>query len=140
MSDSYFLDTNIFIYMFDTASPAKAARASELVYEAIESGAGKISYQVVQEFFSASAKSNRCRLNAIESAVFLTQVLEPLLAVQSSVPLFASALLQRESRMLSWYDSLIVAAALEAGCSILYSEDFQHGQQFGLLRVVNPFL
>ena len=126
--------------MFDTTSPTKAARASALVREGIESGNGRISYQVIQEFFSASAKPNLCPLNAIESAVFLVQVLEPLLAVQSSVSLFASTLLHRESRKLSWYDALIVAAALEAGCSIIYSEDFQHGQQFGRLRVVNPFL
>src|SRR5208283_3955401 len=130
----------ILINMFDTASPEKAARAFVLVDEGIASGAGKISYQVIQEFFSASAKPNISPPNIVQSAIFLLQVLEPLLAVQSSVPLFASALLHRDNSKLQWYDALIVAAAQEAGCAILYSEDFQHGQRFGTLRVVNPFL
>jgi predicted nucleic acid-binding protein len=41
---------------------------------------------------------------------------------------------------LSWYDSLIVAAAQQAGCKRLYSEDLQHGQQFGTMTIHNPFL
>src|SRR5271167_4402238 len=40
---------------------------------------------------------------------------------------------------LPWYDSLVVASALEAQCDLLYSEDFQHGQQFGNLRISNPY-
>jgi len=39
-----------------------------------------------------------------------------------------------------WYDSLIVASAIEGQCSVLYSEDFQHGQRFGRLGIENPFL
>jgi predicted nucleic acid-binding protein len=41
---------------------------------------------------------------------------------------------------LSWFDALIVSAAQQAGCDVLYSEDLQHGQRFGSLRVVNPFV
>lgn len=45
----------------------------------------------------------------------------------------------KERRRLAWYDSLILAAALESRCTILYSEDFQHEQRFGDLRIKNPF-
>ena len=63
----------------------------------------------------------------------------PLLAVQSSQAPYSAALRVKDQHRLSWYDALIVAAAMEGGCSILYSEDLQHGQQFGDLKVENPF-
>ncbi len=54
--------------------------------------------------------------------------------------LYGEALRIRERYKLNWYDSLIVAAALEAKCDVLYTEDLQHGQRFGELVVINPFL
>jgi predicted nucleic acid-binding protein len=63
-----------------------------------------------------------------------------LLAVQSSQTLFSQALRLEEKYHLSWYDSLIVAAAMEGQCSTLFSEDLQHGQRFGDLQIKNPFL
>jgi predicted nucleic acid-binding protein len=62
-----------------------------------------------------------------------------LLSVHSSQTLFFLALRTQERYRISWYDSLIVAAAIEADCSILYSEDLQHGQRFESTRVKNPF-
>jgi predicted nucleic acid-binding protein len=62
-----------------------------------------------------------------------------MLAVQSSQALLADGLRLHERYRLSWYDSLIIAAALEAECGVLYSEDLQHGQTFGHLRIDNPF-
>jgi predicted nucleic acid-binding protein len=66
--------------------------------------------------------------------------LQPLLAVHSSPALFVRALDLARRDQLSWYDSLIVAAALQGGCQILYTEDMQHGRRFGDLVVENPFL
>jgi predicted nucleic acid-binding protein len=63
-----------------------------------------------------------------------------MLAVESSLALFDEALAIHIRYKLSWYDSLIVAAALEAKCDVLYTEDLQHGQRFGDLVVMNPFL
>jgi predicted nucleic acid-binding protein len=70
---------------------------------------------------------------------YLATTLRPLLAVHSSYSMFARALHLNRQNSLSWYDSLIVAAALESQCEILYSEDFQDRQRFGELKVVNPF-
>jgi len=64
----------------------------------------------------------------------------PLLAIHSSQALYGEALRLSGRYRLSWYDSLILAAAIEGQCSVLYSEDFQHGQQFEDLRVENPFV
>ena len=70
---------------------------------------------------------------------FLVSIFRPMLAVQSSQLLFAEGLRLYERYQLSWYDSLIVAAALEAQCGVLYSEDMRHRQMFGDLRIANPF-
>jgi predicted nucleic acid-binding protein len=72
--------------------------------------------------------------------LYLERVFLPLLRVHSSARLYAEALALQSRYQLSWFDSLIVAAAIEAACAILYSEDLQHGQRFGDLQIQNPFL
>jgi predicted nucleic acid-binding protein len=67
-------------------------------------------------------------------------VFRPLLAVHSSLALYSEALRIQTQRGLSWYDSLIVSAAIQAHCDVLFTEDMQHGQSFGSLRITNPFL
>lgn len=59
--------------------------------------------------------------------------------VSWSTGLVRRAIAVREKCLFSWYDSLIVAAALEARCEVLYTEDLQHGQRIEGLRIVNPF-
>ncbi|HEV2135126.1 MAG TPA: PIN domain-containing protein [Terracidiphilus sp.] len=140
MSDRYFLDTNIFVYSFDSAAPAKARKAQDLIAEALATGKGVVSYQVVQEFFNAALRRFALPMKIADAERYLTSVFRPLLGVQSSGALFSQALLTFGKNKLSWYDSLIVAAALQANCDLLYSEDMQHGQKYGNLRVVNPFL
>jgi len=97
-----------------------------------------VSYQVVQEFFSVAFRFAK-PMSAFIAQEYLNTTFRPLLAVHSSPALMVSALQVYAQHRLSWYDSLIVAAALEAGCSILYSEDMHHGQQFNDLKIENPF-
>jgi predicted nucleic acid-binding protein len=75
-----------------------------------------------------------------EAEQYLGAVFRPLLAVNSSQALYGEALRLTATYRLSWYDSLIVAAALEADCRVLVSEDFQHGQKIGNLSIENPFV
>jgi len=140
MSDSFFLDTNILVYSFDSTQPAKSLRAKELIRDALASGKGVLSYQVVAEFLNVALRRFSRPMTPIEAEQYLSITLVPLLAVQSSRALFVQALRLSRDHSVSWYDSLILAAALEARCSVLYSEDFQHGQRFSGLRVVNPFV
>jgi predicted nucleic acid-binding protein len=99
-----------------------------------------ISYQVVQEFFNVALRNFPQPMTAADAEQYLGTVFRPLLGVHSSQALYAEALhLQTRSR-LSWYDSLIVSAAIQARCDLLYSEDLQHGQRFGDLQIANPFL
>lgn len=139
MSAKYFLDTNIFVYSFDATAPAKARRAARLIRDGLDSGNGIVSYQVVQEFFSAAFRRFSKPMSAFAAEEYLNTVFRPLLAVHSSPALLVSALQVYAQHHLSWYDSLIVAAAQEVGCSVLYSEDLQHGQRLDGLRIENPF-
>jgi predicted nucleic acid-binding protein len=139
MNGSFFLDTNIFVYAFDQTARQKSLRANELIRSAVGSRRGMVSYQVVQEFFSVALRRFSHPMNAADAEQYLATVFKPLLAVYSSIALYSEALRLSTKHRLSWYDSLIVAAALEGKCRVLYSEDFQHGQRFGDLQVLNPF-
>jgi predicted nucleic acid-binding protein len=139
MSDKYFIDTNIFVYSLDTDEPNKAAISEKLITRGASSGSGTISYQVVQEFFNVSLSRFKATLTITELQSYFFRVLLPLMKVPSSGSLFLEALRIEERYRLAWYDSLIVAAALQGGCKILYSEDLQDGQRFGDLVVENPF-
>lgn len=139
MSDRFFLDTNIFVYEFDTVEPTKSRRAAELIDSAVDSKQGAVSYQVVQEFFNVALKRFPKPLSVGEAEDYLAYTFRPILAVHSSPRLFLEALHIQTQHQLSWYDSLIIAAAKQAECSVLYTEDMQHGRRIGKLRVENPF-
>lgn len=139
MSVRYFLDTNIFVYSLDRTVPAKARRAATLIRDGLENGNGIVSYQVVQEFFYVAFRRFAQPMSAFAAEEYLNTIFRPLLVVHSSPALFISALQVYAQHHLSWYDSLIVAAAQEAGCSVLYSEDMQHGQRVNHLRIEDPF-
>jgi predicted nucleic acid-binding protein len=139
MSDRFFLDTNIFVYTFDAKAPAKAKKAAQLIRRAANTGEGIISYQVVQEFFSVAFRRFAHPMTVAEAEQYLITVLRPLLAVHSSPAIYFEALRIGEKHRMSWYDSLILAAALEGQCTKLFSEDFQQGRNIEGLRIENPF-
>jgi predicted nucleic acid-binding protein len=140
MNGKFFLDTNVFLYLFDTTAPAKAKKATRLVRQAVDTGKGIVSYQVVQEFFNVALRRFAHPMSGAEAEQYLITVLRPLLAVHSSPALYVEALRIAGKHRMAWYDSIIVASALEGRCETLYSEDFQHGRQIEGLRVENPFV
>ena len=140
MSGKFFLDTNVFVYSFDTSAPAKARRAGDLIRRAVGTGKGIVSYQVVQEFFNLALRRFAQPMTVAEAEQYLATVFRPLLAIHSSQAVYGEALRLCGRYSLSWYDALIVAAAIEGESTLLLSEDLQDGQRFGDLRVQNPFL
>jgi predicted nucleic acid-binding protein len=140
MNGRFFLDTNIFVYAFDEDSSQKRQNADKLIREALASQRGVTSYQVVQEFFNVALRRFQKPMSGSEAEDYLGTVFRPLLAVHSSTGLFVEALRIHKERRLSWYDSLIVSGAIHSQCEILFTEDLQHGQRFGSLQIVNPFL
>lgn len=140
MNDRFFLDTNIFVYLFDQSATHKTEGADRLISQALATGKGAISYQVVQEFFNVAYRRFPEPMHLEQAEQFLSTILRPLWVVHSSPALCLRAFQMVERFRLQWYDALIVAGAHEAKCGILYSEDFQDGQKFEDLHVRNPFL
>ncbi len=127
-----FIDTNVVIYALGPAS-TKTPLAAPLF-----AGTPSISTQVLSE--TANVASKRLALPPPEVRKLIT-TLEAICQVEIiSLTTIHAAFDIQERYGFSWYDSLIVATALEAGCDILYSEDMQDGQTIeGRLRITNPF-
>ncbi len=134
-----FLDTNVLVYLFDPDAPAKQARAQALVEQALHQHNACISYQVVQETLNVVTRKLATPVKPQDAPELISKVLMPLCRVLPSEALYLEAMKLKARWQFSFYDALVVAAALEAGCTRLFSEDLQHGQQVGGLRIVNPF-
>jgi predicted nucleic acid-binding protein len=140
MSGRAFLDTNIFVYNFDPdAPPAKRRIARTLIRDALSGREAVISYQVVQEFLNVATGKFARQITIPDLRQLLDIMFRPLLGVWPSIELFETALELQFRNRLSWYDSLIIAAAAEAKCSKLYSEDLQDGAKIDGVRIENPF-
>jgi predicted nucleic acid-binding protein len=131
-----FVDTNVLIYAQDSADLKKQRRAQAWRRELWKTGAGRISFQVLQEFYvNVAQKWPNARSQAREEV-------RDLLAwrpVRVDADLLEHAWLIQDRFKLSFWDSLIVAAAKSASCGYLLTEDLQDGQEFDGLRALNPF-
>ena len=139
MSAEAFLDTNVLVYCFDPGEPAKQQRARELVGEALRDGTAVISTQVAQEFLNLATRKFTHAFTGDDLRAYLDAVLAPLCQVFPDAALFRLALDVKDETGYGFYDSLIVAAALRAGCTRLYSEDMQDGRAIRGLVIENPF-
>ncbi len=137
MNGDSFLDTNIFVYSIDEADDRKHRIASELIDRVLEDKTGCVSYQVVQETINVMLRKHDATQDAIRE--MLDDTLQPLWQVDPSPGLYMRGLELRDRYGFSFYDSLIVAAALEADCERLYTEDMQDGQRIEGLTIENPF-
>ena len=137
MSVDSFIDTNVFVYLFDETNAEKCRIAEGLIQQALENGNGCISYQVVQE--TTNIVTRKLKASPDEARSLLDNVLEPLWRVNPTRALYRRGLELQSRYKFSFYDSLIIAAALDAGCKTLYTEDLQHGQQVEGVTIVNPF-
>jgi predicted nucleic acid-binding protein len=134
-----FFDSNVMLYLFDQDAAAKRKRARDLVKQGLDDRSACISYQVVQETLNVLSRKNALASGPGQTDEFLRRTLMPLCSVLPSEALYSKALALQLRWRFSFYDSLIVAAALEAGCKRLLSEDMQHGQRIEGLRIENPF-
>jgi len=137
----FFLDTNIFVYALLASEPRKKLRAVQLLEQALASHSGCVSYQVIQEFANVGLRKFAQCFSVHECKQFIDAAMQPLNRVASSPELFEAALNLHDETRYSFYDCLVIAAALQAGANVLYTEDLQHKQLIdGRLRIVNPFL
>jgi len=137
------VDTNVLVYRFDPRFPQKQKKAQALLESAARPGVLKLPHQALIEFMAATTRPlpkvgplllpEEAR-EEVESMLLTFEVLYP------DAPLVRTALRATTAYGLSWFDAHLWAYAEHYGCSVLYSEDFQHGRVYGSVRVVNPFL
>jgi predicted nucleic acid-binding protein len=139
MSADHFIDTNIFIYQLEALDARKSAVAENIVRDGVTSGNACISFQVVQECLNTVLRKAEIPLDIEGARSYLETVLAPLFRVPASIALYRRGLDIQARYRYGFYDALIIAAALDAGCSLLYSEDLQHGQKIEGLTIENPF-
>ncbi len=138
MANRTFFDTNVLVYLFDTDSPGKQARAREVLEASLERGVAVVSTQVLQEFFVTVTRKLARPLPAAEAESALRRLME-LPVVQVDLDLILTAAVSARRDRISFWDALILATASAADCGEVLSEDLQHGRSFGRVRVVNPF-
>jgi len=138
MSADGFIDSNVIVYLFDDTAPAKQDRAESLILSGLDKGSCCISHQVVQETLNVATR--KLNFTVEDASRLLDSILQPLWKVMPTLAMYQRSLVIRSRYQYSFYDALIIAAALEAGCNILYSEDLQHGQVIERLTISNPFL
>lgn len=137
MTEKSFLDTNILTYTDDQDSPTKQARALALFADLRRSNQGVISTQVLQEYFVTATRKLKVSLRVARRKVELFSHL-PLMQINRELILAAIDL--NDKHQFSFWDALIIQAALSANCKILFTEDLQHQQRLGELEIINPFL
>jgi predicted nucleic acid-binding protein len=131
-----FFDTNVLIYADDKAALAKRRRALELLAEHRRARTGVVSMQVLQEYFVTVTRKLR-----VDPAVARRKV-ELLAEFDVAAPEVGDVLAAIDLHRLhgfSFWDALVVRAAKQAGCGVLYSEDLQGMREIDGVRIVNPF-
>lgn len=132
-----FVDTNLWIYRLDQREPEKSHRAARWLRETAQDHTIVISTQVLIEFRCVLGRKllPRPATDDLRAAMHALASFE-VVATDRALVLDATELAVREQ--LSWFDALIVEAAVRARCGVLYSEDLGHERQFGHLTVVDP--
>lgn len=131
-----FFDTNVVIYAYEPEAGVKADRAHRLMEEHAREGTLTVSAQVLQESYVNLVKKKRMQP---QHAFKLIEALSANHVVPANAASVLRGLTLSQRYGLSPWDGLIVQAALDGGCLVLFSEDMQAGQRFGDLEVVNPF-
>lgn len=139
MSAEVFVDTNILIYAHDSDAGEKRERAAAVLRELWESRRGALSVQVLQEFY---VNVTRKIANPLDREI-ARELVERYMAwrpVRGDHALLLEAFGMERRYSLSFWDAMIAAAAVRSGAKILLTEDLQHGQMLGSVRVENPFV
>ncbi|MBX6748268.1 MAG: PIN domain-containing protein [Micromonosporaceae bacterium] len=136
MSSRSFLDTNIFVYAFDTADPRKQAIAQQVLRTTLDAA---VSTQVMNEFYVVTTRKLAVPLPAAVAAAVLDEMAK-LVCVTVDSSLVLAAVQAGQTWQLSHWDALMVAAAQRAGCQRILTEDLAHGAVYDGVEVTNPFL
>ena len=131
------LDTDILVYADAADEPVKQRRAVQLIKESVATRSGVLSTQVLQEYVNVALRKLRLPAPLVRERLAFYDRFE---IVTATPQLIAGGLDLHVLRGVSFYDALILQAAVVSGCQRVLSEDMQHGASFGAVRIVNPFL
>ncbi len=138
MSDRVFVDTNVLVYSRDSSEPVKQAKAAEWMTHLWRSRTGRLSFQVLQEFYVTVTARLKPGLD-IDTARSDVRLLLTWKPVLTDHQILEKAWFIQDRYGLSWWDSMIVAAALVSSCQYLLSEDLQDNFELSGLTIINPF-
>lgn len=138
MTVRLFFDTNILVYASDTSEPVKRAQAKSVIDDAVQTGNGVLSVQVLGELFYTVAQRRRL-LPAVDAERLIRIYAANFEIASIDHPLVEDAIRLHQRYQLRYWDSLIVATARSCGCKTVLSEDLNDGQDYDGVRASNPF-
>ena len=138
MTARSFIDSNVLVYAYDSQDALKQSVASMLIADCIQDESGALSAQVLGEFFIVVTRKIPDPLSTAEASVAVDLISNLHVAVLDRMTV-RRAIANHQRFKISYWDSLIVAAAEESGCSQIYSEDLNAGQSYNGIEVSNPF-
>lgn len=138
MTAPVFVDTNVLVYRQDRSNPVRQSRADDWIAHLVRHRSARLSFQVLQELYATLTRKVRPAF-APEEARGIVRDLAVWQPVTINLPILERGWQIQERYRLSWWDALIVAAAQSCACSALLTEDLQHGQDLGRVRVIDPF-
>ncbi len=139
MNDKGFIDTNILVYAHDRGSSQKHETARALIEEMWRRRNGALSTQVLQEFYVNVRRKALRPISAIEAHQLLHDYLAWEVVVNDGKSILDAIELENRHKI-SFWDALVVQAALNAQAAVLYSEDLGHEQNYSGVTVLNPFV
>ncbi len=138
MTGPVFVDTNIFVYRHDLSDSAKQELAQEWIKRLVHTRTGRLSYHALQELFATLTRTRGPSFRPSEPCE-IVEALATWQPIQVDLFILQRAWAVQERYRISWWDSLIVAAARASACRTLLTEHLHDGQVLDGVRVVNPF-
>ena len=131
-----FVDTNVLVYANDGGAGAKHEKSVELLARLFEDGSGALSVQVLAEFYSVATR--RLGRKSEEAEAAIRDLGGWAIHRPGHADVLKASQLHRRYNI-AWWDAMILNSAIEAGCSVLWSEDLSDGQRYSTVTVQNPF-
>jgi len=138
-TDLFFIDTNVLVYAYDRSAGEKHAIAAKLIEQCWENESGCLSLQVLQEFYITVTQKIARPLDPQTARQLVADLAHWRLHILAVSDLLQAIDLQQAYR-LSFWDAMILQSAVHQGCKQLFSEDLSHGQLYGNMKVVNPYI
>jgi len=133
-----FVDANVLVYAFDSSAGPKQQIAARLLDRLWESGTGCLSIQVLQEFFVTVTRKVPKPLSVDDATGRVRELAAWKVFSPTADDILAAINVHRHARIGFW-DAMIVVAAAESGCDVLWTEDLTNGQLVRGVRIRNPF-